>query len=846
MTEQKKPLVVVLAANSFTALGVIRALGVSGYPVALVAGVSKAGDAQITAASRFLEGCDEILLPRNAEEEADRLLTEAVLQYTRQEGPQPLLIPADCKAAAVVSRNYEAVAPHFRMPVAAEQLLCAEDADQLLTDLAQHAGLQMQKTWEFSLEEEVILPEDMIFPCICQQVEEDRDRSHKSTVCADEDSFHIYMLKLRSRDAQGMIRVREYLDWDQELEAVGLCLDQQVILPAVIHKEFHAEHDSTLTQIGVAEPVDCIGEAREQIIRLLQSLHYTGMFCIQLKLVEGKVYFHSMQFHGGQNSYALFKSGANLYGALADALCGNAPVLALDQMTYGEHFLHEQTAWQDYTQGYTMKEDLEDALAFADVYLLQDASDPEPGKRFMAQMQKAAFKGELRRAKRRFLKTMKRIFGPGLRKLKHNLLQLPQTKKENHRNRYADKPRIVVAGRNYCSNLCLARAFGTAGYEVEVLRLFQVRPKLHDLMKILKPDAYSQYVKAYHVCVTRRKSAPVIDKLTAIADPKRKMLLIPADDLCANIVDENYSKLSKHYLIPNVGRKAGEINRLMSKEAQKTLAKEAGLPVINSCVIKTQKGQFEIPETVTYPCFMKPNISKNGLKSRMRRCDSEEELRAYLTEFSARSDIEMLVEDFVEIGREYSILGVSTPGCAIGPGFFGAEEGGHDGRRGVALIGEVVPTARRQQLIDDIVRFIGTLNFEGLFDVDLIETESGEMYFVELNMRFGGSGYAITKSGVNLPGMFADYMIQGKPLDTAARIENPGKRFVSEKIMIEEYMTGYLSTSRVRQLMKEVDIHFIQDDVDKTPYRHFRKFYLIANLMRIYYRLKAARAPKDD
>ena len=71
---------------------------------------------------------------------------------------------------------------------------------------------------------------------------------------------------------------------------------------------------------------------------------------------------------------------------------------------------------------------------------------------------------------------------------------------------------------------------------------------------------------------------------------------------------------------------------------------------------------------MTYPCFIKPNISKSSSKKRMRKCDSEVELRGYLTEFSEKKDIEMLVEDYVEIAKEYSLLGVSTRQGTIGTG----------------------------------------------------------------------------------------------------------------------------------------------------------------------------------
>ena len=145
----------------------------------------------------------------------------------------------------------------------------------------------------------------------------------------------------------------------------------------------------------------------------------------------------------------------------------------------------------------------------------------------------------------------------------------------------------------------------------------------------------------------------------------------------------------------------------------------------------------------------------------------------------------------------------------------------------------VIPAGKYQELVDKIVDFVGTLNFDGLYDVDLIETKDGKMYFVELNMRFGGSGYAITESGVNLPAMYADYMLCGKPIDQNFRVEETGKVFVSEKMMMEEYSKGYLSVVRMREILKNADIRFIYDREDPRPYKHFRFSYLIATLMRM-------------
>lgn len=395
--------------------------------------------------------------------------------------------------------------------------------------------------------------------------------------------------------------------------------------------------------------------------------------------------------------------------------------------------------------------------------------------------------------------------------------------------------RVIIAGRNYCSNLCLAKSVGEAGYEVEVLHVFQFRHQLGRLNRFIRPEAHSRYVKAFHALTAQKDPQKIFSKLLEIADPQKKMLLIPADDLIANIVDEHYDALSAHYLLPGVQGRQGALSELMGKSVQKALAREFGLPVAGSCVVRIEDGHFTLPEGIAYPCFIKPNVSKNGQKLRMQRCDDETALRAAL---SLDQNAEYLIEDYLDIEAEYSLLGVSCPQGAVAPGYFRAQEGGHGGRRGVALTGQVVPFGEDAPLLKEMARFVGSLGFTGLFDIDLIKTRDGKLYFVELNLRFGGSGFAITRSGVNLPGMHADYMLRGKPLDMACTLTDTGKTFVSEKILLEEFTDSLLSLRRMKAFMDCAQIHFIRDEQDMGPYRHFLRTFPLAVLKRIYKRLR--------
>ena len=846
--KDKKPLVIVLSRNFSTGLSVIRSLGAAGYTVDLIASAYKAGNSAIAASSKYVRKSVEVVTPNIKSGETDEALVRAILKYIGKTKEKPVIFPTDDYTTSVMDQNRNLLKDHFLMPtiVGGGQGCLMEMMDKTVqAQLAKSAGLLTPLEWIISLRDTVEIPEDMVYPCFVKPLESVTGYKREMKKCNTEADLVKHLEKLRRRYADRSILVQEYLAIDNEIDLSGVCLNEEIIIPAIIKKLNVAKHEKGVTLAGKVVSTEELGALREPIINMLKQFHYIGMFDMELNIVGDKVYFNEVNLRSGGPNYAYFMSGVNLPDLFVKKVLGKTHTPEEECVNeYGKTFIYEKVAWEDYIRGYMSRKKLEERLAAADIQLLCNDDDPMPGILFNKEMKKSSAYAMLKRNVKDVLEEVKavlrigkRILGktvvPVLRFAKYRVLGYPQVSKENTYNPFAEKPRVVVAGRNYCSNLCMARSLGKAGYEVEILKIYQSRPKFLNFMRFLKPDAYSKYVKSYNVCVTRRRSRRMVNKLISMGDKYRKKILIPADDLVANTVDHYMAKLSRYYMLPNVRGEKDGINNLMSKEVQKTIAKEAGLPVLNSCLVSVSKGgAVEIPDSVTYPCFIKPNISKNSSKGKMRKCESKEELVEVLTEYSRTRSIEMLVEDFVEIDKEYSILGVSTKDGVSAPGFFVAEEGGHDAHRGVALIGRILPCSEEQELIDDIVRFIENLEFNGLFDVDLIKTKEGKMYFVELNLRFGASGYAVTESGVNLPGMYADYMTYGKPVDTQAQIAKAGKTFVSEKVMIEEYITGFLTEKDMKKCMQKVDIHFVKNAEDPQPYEHFRKFYPVAKLCR--------------
>lgn len=843
---ENKPLVVVLSRNYSTGLSVVRSLGAAGYTVDLVASSYAAGNARIVACSKYIRNAVEVVTKQVKQGEDDTELLAALLSYKGKNPHKPVLFPTDDYTTSVMDLHRDQLDDIFIMPTivgGGNGCLTAHMSKTFQSKLARSAGLPTPMEWCISLNGHIQIPEDMVYPCFVKPTESVTGYKKEMARCNSAQELQSHLEKLQQRYSDRSVLVQEFLKIDNEIDFSGVCLDQEIIIPAIIKKWNVARYEKGVTLSGTLVPAQELGELLDKVIAMLKMFRYVGMFDMELSIVGDKIYFNEVNLRSGGPNFSYFMSGVNLPALFVKEALGekHTPQEATIAQ-YGKTFIYEKVAWEDHLHGFMSRQELKDRIASADITLLNNADDPEPGKYFARTIRRSAFTGALKQFKKNWKKRIKRIkanlysdFLPLIKSmaaLKGKLAGYPQYRKENRRDPYAQTPRVLIAGRNFCSNLTMARSLGLAGYESEVLRIFQKRPPRGTPNYYLKPDAYSKHIKAYHECVSHRKASRIVKALIRVADPYRKMLLIPADDLVANVADEHMDTLSQYYIMPNVNGVQGEISRLMSKEVQKDLAKAAGLPVVNSCVIRSHGGKFEIPETVTYPCFIKPNISKNSSKSHMRKCDSREDLEQVLTEFSRKKDIEMLVEDFIDIDKEYAILGLSTRQGVVAPGFFVTEACGHDAHRGVAMSGRIVATSEAQQLIDDIVKFVESLRFDGLFDVDLIMTADGKLYFTELNLRFGASGYAVTRSGVNLPGMFANYMLKGQPIDLNCRIQQPGLRFISEKIMMDEYISGYLTKADMRSWMDSVDIRFIHDPQDGKAYRHFRKYYPLASLLR--------------
>lgn len=819
---KKNTIVVVLARNFGTGISVVRSLGAAGYTVDLVSNASNPDKTGISGSSKYIRNYIEVVA-KKTNRYGDVKFMDVLLSYKAAEGNKPVLFPTDDYTVSVIDRNRHLLEDTFIMPTAGdghENCIVYLMDKTVQSRLAKAAGLNVPKEWVLTLSGDCRIPNDMVYPCFCKPTESIMGYKRELVKCDDEKALKAHFEFLRGRLPNRKVLIQEFLNIEQEIDLSGVCNGDKVIIPAVIRKTAVSRHETGVTLSGVVEPVEYAGDTLEKVKAMLMDTKYVGMFDLELNIANGKIYFNELNLRSGGPNYAYFASGINLPDLFVKTVTGQdyTPEEECVKET-GKSFVYEKVAWEDYIFGYINKRQLNAHINGNEIKLLNNADDPQPGKIYAATVQKTAHKRRLKRKLKPVLDFR--------RKIKRYLKGYPQERRKNRENPDAPFPRVLIVGKNSSTNLSMARSFGQAGYEVEVLRLFAKKPAKDDPMKTFIPDAYSVYIKAYHTCTTNGENINAFMKIMSLSDKNRKRLLVPADDLAALVIDEFYDDLKDYFLTQSIHKKAGEVRRLMSKNQQNKVAKAVGLPTLGQDVISTAHGEFTVPEGIEYPCFTKPDVSIFHSKEIMKRSNNSQELYNHIHSISRKRDREMLVEKYIEIKNEYSLLGVCDGEIAFGPAIFTVEEYGKGARKGIAVSGRILSIEKQrpefQNFVANLNRLVETIGFEGLYDIDFVEDETGNFYFVELNMRFGASGCAFTECGINLPGMYADLMLQGKSLDTSLVPEKEGLVFVNEKELLHDYLNGILTKHELLKKIDDADITFIKKDNDSRAFNHFIK-----------------------
>ena len=400
------------------------------------------------------------------------------------------------------------------------------------------------------------------------------------------------------------------------------------------------------------------------------------------------------------------------------------------------------------------------------------------------------------------------------------------------------KQKVVIIGHGYTSRLGIIRSVAALDCDITVIAMV-----FHDWLgryvrfNWRKPvDCYSKHVDRMFYCYDKGGEILIDLLLKKCSDTHQKVIVIPDSDFSAAVIDKYQDRLKEHFLFPHINYTPGAVEYWMHKTVQKKLASEIGLNVTQDCSVTVKGGNYSMPEGVRYPCFTKPLATISGGKQFLKRCDNEIELRKVLDKASLQfPDTDVLIEDFKVIGTEYAVVGFSDGTNVIIPGVieFIVNSKSH---LGIAREGKIMPIASFETLLEQFKMFVRKVGFFGLFDIDFYESD-GKMYFGEMNLRFGGSGYAYTAMGVNLPAMLV-MVLRGKSIAKMPQQVTATATYVNERMCLDDYFHGYINEKEYHTIIQSADIQFVEDESDPNPSNNLQKEFFKIRLKRIRLQIK--------
>ncbi len=371
---------------------------------------------------------------------------------------------------------------------------------------------------------------------------------------------------------------------------------------------------------------------------------------------------------------------------------------------------------------------------------------------------------------------------------------------------------VIVIGSNYTTALGIVKSVGEAGFGVRFLALSE------DCLTVV---ANSRYVTASVFCEDEPES--MIKGLERLRKGCGKLLVIPTSDSSTMFLDQHAADLREHFYFPNIDDGPGKLAAFMDKERQKILAAQCGLNVAEGKDYSTDdEGIKAAVSEIVFPCIIKASSSTICLRSKdvFAVCGGASELENAMRAAARKNCPVVMVERYLEAEKDLAAYGVSYDGRVVMPAVVDTLRSGHGSHKGVTAEGIMYPAdilGEDRARFEDLVRASG---LNGLFCIDIIRCE-GKNYFVEMNLRYGSSGYAVTIGGADLPGMLARAVTEGLPLDESAAMRRE-VHFINEKVELDDFRAGYISWAEYRENLSKDISFFIRDEKDPGPWKKFK------------------------
>lgn len=318
----------------------------------------------------------------------------------------------------------------------------------------------------------------------------------------------------------------------------------------------------------------------------------------------------------------------------------------------------------------------------------------------------------------------------------------------------------------------------------------------------------SKYLTSYTFAKTEEEILNEIKKL-----PK-KTFLIPTGDDTAYLIDKNYKKLSKNYIVPSIDNIEGQMEKYMNKFYQNEMIKSYGLKSATSYEINLEE---IIPEFKKYPLIIKPLYSIDGQKDDITIINSKKELYKSLEEYKKKNYKRAIIQEYINMDYEAGLNGCACNGKVVTAAVL-KKERRFPVNRGNVSYGEIIPIVESKLNLEPINNMLKDINYNGLFDIELFVC--GNNYYVnEINFRNSGNSIAYSKNGVNIPNIWLALNLN--QADNIKLTVDEKYWFRDEILELKLLVSRNISIKQYFKALLKSKISFVFDIHDIKPYITF-------------------------
>lgn len=358
----------------------------------------------------------------------------------------------------------------------------------------------------------------------------------------------------------------------------------------------------------------------------------------------------------------------------------------------------------------------------------------------------------------------------------------------------------IIFGRNEGNVLGQIRSFGEAGIRTDIIWY-------GDMPRTVKS---SKYVNSFHEVSSAEEGLSYL--LGNFGNSPLKDILSTDNDGIVSLFDQHYNQLKDLFIFFNAGEQ-GRLSRLMTKKHQCEIAAECGINVPKSEVVNVG----ELPSSIDYPIFTKALDSFDiDWKRSVSICNTEEDLKKYYSGRNPKAKI--LLQPYIKKKNEYILQGISLDGGNI---LYLPIEGSYyrlpKDAYGSYLFFQSYKGG--DLLRSQLQNFFKKVGYSGVFEVEFLMGEDGNLYFLEANFRHTLWNHTFTDMGINLCTIWANSELEHKLVVDGASIKKEPHNLMRE---FQDYYRCRLDGSRnLIGWLKDLhntDSFVFWDKHDKKPF----------------------------